>query len=51
MTVDKHDLSSIFDEHRVGLADGTNLPVTGAARADKLLDDDLPPNELLKRGG
>lgn len=36
---------------QVGLLDGASLPVTGAAQAEKVLDKDLPANELLKRRG
>jgi carboxymethylenebutenolidase len=36
---------------QVGLIDETKLPVTGAAQAEKVLDKDLPANELLKRRG
>jgi carboxymethylenebutenolidase len=35
---------------QVGLLDETNLPVTGVAQAEKVLDNDLPANELAKRG-
>jgi len=36
---------------QVGLLDESKLPVTGVAQAEKVLDKDLPSNELLKRGG
>jgi carboxymethylenebutenolidase len=36
---------------QVGLLDETKLPVTGVAQAEKVLDKDLPANELLNRGG
>ena len=36
---------------QVGVIDGTKLPVTGAAQAEKVLDKDLPDNELLKQRG
>lgn len=36
---------------QVGLLDGSKLPVTGAVQAEKVLDKNLPANELLKRGG
>lgn len=35
----------------VGLLDGSKLPVTGAAQAEKVLGKDVPASELLKRGG
>jgi carboxymethylenebutenolidase len=34
---------------QVGLIDDTTLPVTGAAQAQKVLEKDLPANELLRR--
>jgi carboxymethylenebutenolidase len=36
---------------QVGLIDETKLPVTGVGQAEKVLDKDLPANELLQRGG
>ena len=36
---------------QVGLIDETSLPVTGVAQAEKVLDKDLPANELLRRRG
>jgi len=35
---------------QVGPLDGSKLPVTGVVQAEKVLDKDLPANELLKRG-
>ena len=34
---------------QVGLLDETTLPVTGAAQAQKVLDNDVPANHLLRR--
>ncbi len=34
---------------QVGLIDETSLPVTGVVQAEKVLDKDLPANELLRR--
>jgi carboxymethylenebutenolidase len=34
---------------QIGLLDETQLPVTGVARAHKVLDKDLPANALLRR--
>ncbi len=59
MTDAAHDLSAIFGEHvahefvakdaaAVGLLDPSVLPVTGAARARKVLDKDVPSNTLVK---
>ena len=36
---------------QVGLLDGSKLPVTGAVQAEKVLDKELPANELVKRRG
>lgn len=36
---------------QVGLLDESQLPVTGVAQAHKILDKDLPANELLQRSG
>jgi carboxymethylenebutenolidase len=36
---------------QIGLIGDTKLPVTGVAQAEKVLDKDLPANELLKRRG
>ncbi len=36
---------------QIGLIDETVLPVTGAAQAEKVLDKDMPANELLQRCG
>jgi carboxymethylenebutenolidase len=35
---------------QVGLLDPSALPVTGAEQADKILDKNLPANQLLTRG-
>jgi carboxymethylenebutenolidase len=34
---------------QIGLLDPTELPVTGAEQADKLLDPSLPSNTLMER--
>jgi carboxymethylenebutenolidase len=34
---------------QVGLIDETKLPVTGAVQAHKVLNKDLPANQLLQR--
>jgi carboxymethylenebutenolidase len=36
---------------QVGALDRSNLPVAGAEQAAKVLDKDLPSNELIERAG